>query len=67
MLEGGKAMVAYGKRELAEAVLGYEMPKVPQRPIVKVTLPSKKGRGGKSNRGGSSRGSRGASRRGKTP
>ncbi len=35
LLDGGKAAVAIGKIEIAETMLGFELPKVPPRPIVK--------------------------------
>jgi hypothetical protein len=38
LLNGGKAAVALGKVEIAETMLGFELPKHPPRPIVKMVI-----------------------------
>ena len=41
LLNGGKAAVALGKVEIAETTLGFELPKLSPRPIVKMVSSSK--------------------------
>jgi hypothetical protein len=44
-MEVSKAAVALGKVEIAETMLGFKLPKLPPRPIVKMVSSSYNGKG----------------------